>query len=376
MKALFFCGFAFLVVQSLADDVCKNYSISCENVALFELAIDSIYNLNFDGADSLTKKLESELPDYPGSHLLRVYYLLWKNRPVLDGDSTFEAFLQVTELVLTKTEMMLEKDELDDEAIFYAISVYAILARIYVDSGHNWKAIRQAKKAYRFLKVGMDMVDGYPDLNLYCGIYNYYREKYPEDNPFVRPFVAFFMIGSKSKGLQMLDSGAVQGLFTKVECLTYLYHINLRYEFSPGTSICAVRKLNNLYPDNENFIALLIENLIYLNEFAEMDSLICRVETSRMPYYKYVGKIYRGLYMELHIGDLITAKKIYLDAMQIGDTYQVTSPHYKSLNLLGIGRTCMKLEEKDKAEKYLKKSSKISDYSFVRDEAKRLLDQL
>lgn len=377
MKLLTF--FIFLLAFNYASHLnaqYENFSISKDQISIIHQTLDSIYNLNFEGANQLITLLEQELPEYPGIDLLKIYYLIWENKPLHSSNPIYDKFLIITEETLTKSNNKLENNQEDFEAQFYVLSIHAILARLYVDTGYNWKAIKEAQKSYKYIKRGMDYLELFPEFNLYCGIYNYYREKYPDDNPFVKPILWFFMNGDKEKGLHMLEYGAEYGLFTKIECITYLFHIYFRYEFMPERSIAYAKRLYQLYPRNETFIALLIENLLYLNQFTETKNLIDVIESSKQKHSRYIGKIYKGMYFELFEQDLKTAKNLYFEAMKIGKEYEVETPHYNSLWNLGLGRILLKQDFTSEAKKHLKLASKASEYRFVREEALNLLDEL
>jgi len=351
-------------------------SFSAEQEKMIHMAIDSIYNFKFDAADQLISNLANEIPDHPGLYLLKSYYMLWKHNPMKESNTVYNDFIENLRQTIDRSEMILEDSKNDPAALFYTISAYGILARLYVDNGHNYKALNEAQKAYKNLKVALKLTDQFDDLNLMCGIYNYYRVKYPEENPFFKPFTWFLPKGDKNLGLEMLQRGSEHGLFTRAECLSYLYYINLRYEFLPEISLPYATKLNSLYPDNTLYTSLLIENLICLKKYDQIDSLLNPLETDESVIYNYIGSIYRGQYLELYKNDYQAAMTTYSNAVFIENHYDVYSPHYTAVLYLGIGRTFLHLDDKTLAKEYLEKSSRISEYSFIRDEARRLLIDL
>ncbi len=351
-------------------------SISIEQEKIINQAIDSIYNLKFDAAHQLISELEHEITDYPGIYLLRSYYLLWKHAPLKESNPVYKDFIATLDQTISKSKVLLEKSGKDPEAIFFSVSAHAILSRLHVDNGHNFEALNEAYKAYQALKSGFELKDRFTDLNLFCGIYNYYIEKYPEENPVYKPLVWLFRKGDKAEGLEMLKKGSERGLFTQPECLAYLYFIYLRYEFLPETALPYARQLVALYPNNTFYTSLLVENLIFLKSFNQVDSLLNFVENSSTVNYIYIGSIYRGLYEELYQNNFKAALTSYLKALTIEKQNDVYTPHYASMLYLGLGRTYLNMGHKTQAKEYLKKSAKISEYGFIRDDAKRLLDDL
>ena len=375
MKYFFVATLIILIkIPSLGQN--HYYSISEEHLSTIHASLNFLYNQKYDSAQVLISELQQQLPDYPGLYLLKAYYYNVRYGPLHEKSEAYESFMNVVDTTILKSEALLKRENSSLEAMFFMLSIHAMLARMYVDTGHNWKAIIEAKKSYRYITKVMDRVEEFPEFNLYCGIYNYYREKYPEDNPYVKPILWFFRSGDKELGLSMLHTGSEQGLFTKMESLTYLYHINMRYEFRPHQSITYARTLKELYPDNRYFSALLVENLIFISEFEKSKCLIDSIICSEYPYHQYIGSVYKGLYTELYELDLDLAEMAYNEALSIGACEDVATPHYQSICFLGLGRISLSRGDLSEARSYLKMAEKTSEYSFIRDEAKETLKSL
>jgi hypothetical protein len=242
-----------------------------------------------------------------------------------------------------------------------------------VDNGNNMKALKEAKNAYAYIKMGFDLVEKFPEFYFPSGIYNYYRVKYPEEHPFFKPFLWFFRDGDKEEGLNMLKTGAEKAIFTKAECLTYLCHIYLRYENNPNTALPYARKLHIRYPQNLNFTALYIENLLWMSEYTVAIPRIEELRAGALPLYRYVGEVFYGVYLEKFLIDLKGARDAYLRAEQMGLEENVTIPHYESILNLGLGRINQKMGNEDTAKSYFKKAAKYAEYSMIKDEANALI---
>ena len=157
---------------------------------------------------------------------------------------------------------------------------------------------------------------------------------------------------------------------------SYLYYINMRYEYLPHKSVVYAHKLTELYPHNQFYLALLVENLLFIREFNQCDALIDQILCSDNPHHQYIGTVYKGLYYELNNIDSVDVKGLYFNALTIADEKGVGTPHYQSICYLGLGRLYMKVESYDEAKSYLKMAEKTSEYGFIRDEAKELLKSL
>ena len=120
---------------------------------------------------------------------------------------------------------MIEDPDLEDEAIFYSLASAGMLAELYTEEGVSMKVLKQAMKAYHYLKMGFTRTDAFPDFHYSNGLYDYYREKYPEIRPFYKSFVWLFPEGNKERGIENLKTCMNEGIFTKQMAILYLFHI-------------------------------------------------------------------------------------------------------------------------------------------------------
>jgi len=345
-----------------------------ETVEKFHQAIDSVYNLNFEAADIIIEELEKDLGDYPGVFLLKAFYVGWKNRPIKKEHESYLKFKSYLLKGIEKSEEMLKIDEAYVDASFYLMACHAYLAELYVNNGQNFKALGEAKSAYKYIKIGFEHTEENPEFYFSSGIYNYYREKYPEENPFYKSFIWFFRSGDKDKGIDMLKKGSLSAIFTRAECYTYLFHINLRYEDNPATAIYYSTLLKNKYPNNLLYISNYIENSIRLKKYDEIYPYIERLLISDNDYYKYLGLIFHGIYLEKKEVNLKKAITQYQIADKLGDMDEIRVPHYDSILFLGLGRINKSLGNTELGNEYLKKSVKAAEYIAYRKDAEELLN--
>lgn len=368
--------FIIVAVVGLTHKSFSQYKIleDSNTTMLVQQAIDSIYNLNFDTADSLIAILDNKLGEYPGNLLLKAFYVNWKNKPINEGHPSFAQFESYLNRSIELCEAMLEEDEDNEEANFFMMASHAFLAELYVNNGHNFKALGEAKSAYKYIKLGFDQLGSNPEFYFSSGIYNYYREKYPEENPFYKSFLWFFRSGNKEEGINMLKKGAELASFTKAECLTYLFHIYLRYEDKPITSMYYARLLKNKYPNNLHYVANYVENSIRLKQYQNILPLIQRLLESKDKFYQYLGEIFYGNYLENHTDNPSAALTEYKKADVTGNEKDCRVSHYDSMLFLGMGRVYQKQGSPDLANDYLKKSAKSAEYLAYRDDAMKLLN--
>jgi hypothetical protein len=367
---------ALLFFALAATAVKAQYSsrIDPTSLQMVNDALQYIYNLEYEKAEPIIHALEDRIGEHPGFPLLQAVYTNWKYRPLKEGTEGYKNFELYLNRALERSQQIIENDKNDVEGIFFSLASYGFLAQMYADTGYNMKALGAAKNAYHYIKMGFDLTEEYPEFYFPSGIYNYYRERYPEENPFYKTFMWVFKEGDKDLGLQMLKTGVEQSVFTKAECLTYLCHIYLRYEDKPELSIEYANQLTSLYPKNLNFIALTAEGLIRMNKYTEIMTYIDQLRESDNEYYQYIGEIFYGIYLERSLKDMSGATAAFNRAQGISESKEINLLHYDSMLLLGLGRVNQKMGNESTAHGYFKLAAKYAEYGIVRDEAKSYLD--
>ncbi|MCC5930490.1 MAG: tetratricopeptide repeat protein [Cyclobacteriaceae bacterium] len=335
-------------------------------------AIQHIYNLDFAPADKIIKELDTQLQGEQALLLLKAFRILWKHMPLKEGTPAFQDFETLLREVITKSAEELKKDKNDLEASFFMLAAHGYLAQIYVDNDLKMKALGEAKNAYSYIKAGFDATDAIPEYLFPCGLYNYYRVRYPEENPFYKPFLWIFRSGDKDEGIRMLKEGTNRAVFTQVECYIYLYHIYFRYEFEPKLAEPYVKNLVDRFPNNPIFASHYAELLLYLRQYQKSLTYIDQLINASQPEYRYQGAIFKGMYLELHKKNYVEALKSYQKAEKLSAQVSPKSLHRESLLYLGIGRTHKTLGNTSLARDNLRKAVNLAEYSFVRDEARNL----
>lgn len=345
-----------------------------ETSRLILQAMDSTYNLNFEAAERLTEKIEKRIPKHPAIYLLKAFQVNVRHVPLREGSLYYDQFEQLLWLSIEESEKLLKKNENDVEGIFFSMATHGYLAQLYADNGKNMKAFSEAKSAYSYVKLGFDLVDLYPEFYFSSGLFNYYREKYPEVHPYFKTVVWFFRSGDKSQGLEMLKKGAENAIFTRTECLTYLLHIYLRYENKPELSLPYAKILINLYPRDLIYTAMYVENLVRMKRYYTALPDINKLRNSNKSFFRYIGEIFYGNYLEavrLNMEDALVA---YSRADKIANDKHTRTPHYDSILFLGFGRIKKKMGEEKAAVGFFKKAARSAEYSAQMDEAAYYLE--
>jgi len=358
-----------------------SFSLSCQifeggvSQKLTKKGADHVYNANIDSVILYADSLATLLPEHPIAPLMKAMGLLWANIPLI-SDSIFremESHLDSTVILAKKIDPDLE----DPEMIFLSMAAHGLLAEYYADKDYTMKAVGEASRAYSLLKKGFDLVDQHPQFLVTTGLYNYFREKYPEKHPVYRPLMWLFRGGNKELGLDQLEMAIDSTYLTRVEAHVYLSYIYLRYVYKPQKAQEYLSRLCLLYPNNFYAKAKYLESLANERDF-QLAPLEMIHELTHNPssYYKLAGYVFQGYYEEVVNKDLNRAQIAYRAGLGFGADLPDHGEFFKGFGYLGLGRVLLSLGNAEDAEMQLRLALKYPETEHIEEEANALLSQI
>ncbi|MEM7548946.1 MAG: hypothetical protein AAF363_04695 [Bacteroidota bacterium] len=339
-------------------------------------ATSSIYNLEFDHADSIIKIIEPTYSNHPGLYLLKALDLTWKNWPLSSENEAFETITKQLQHASDLCDSLLEIDENDPEAIFMALSSHGLLVQYYADDGSYLKSVGSARAAYRFIKEGFELKEEFVDFYFSTGLYNYYVEQYPDSHPIYRPLMWFFKNGDKEKGIEQMEYAAKHAELSSVEAHINLTYVYLRYLDSPLDALRHTSYLVETYPNNLFFRGLHTEALSANNRFEEMVDHSNLLKKSDIHIFKYTGFLFGGEVYEKYQKDHTKAELHYQKFIDNVKSKNKQVEDYISMAYNGLARIYLSKNDKEQAKKYAKLGSKYAYYDRTEKESERILDSI
>ncbi len=342
--------------------------------SLVEQCIQSIYNTELEKSDQIAEKIRERLPGHPAYPMLKALALRWKYAPVdVNGDiyPEIKKYLRQTQ---EAAATILDENPDSPEAKFISLIAHALQAMFYEEEGSYLKAVGEAKDAYGYVKEGFVLKEKYPEFYFSTGLYNYYREAYPEKYPVYRPFLLFFKKGDKTLGLEQLDWAVKNSVFMKAEAGLYLSHLYSRYELKPDMAIIYGKDLIRDYPNNPIFRSDYIEALLEVGNYEEADSMINFLIDSKSPYFEMCGQVFKGIIEEKLYNNRKAAKKRYEEALKTGkDAHTDRALDIKSIAYTGLGRLAKESGNMNRAKLLYKEAHELAQYDNTRAEADEFL---
>jgi tetratricopeptide (TPR) repeat protein len=336
------------------------------------ITLRHIYNFEFDEAERMIAENANGLGEHPANYITRAMILYWRDRPLAPETEPYHQYEEYLHKVINLSEPFLESDSLYVEGVFYSMSGYSLLAELYSEEGTGLKVLNTAKKAYSYLKTGKDLVEVFPDFYFSTGLYNYYREKYPDLYPFYKSFLWLFPSGNTDMGIDQIKESKSIGVFTRVESSIYLYHIYLRYENNPDKADLYIKALIDSFPANTRFKSLYTENLVAMGNYQEADLLADTLMNEDKPFHRLSGTLFKAMIFE-NEGRFDEAET-YLDkAIGIEEGMDKKYFHYVSMIYAAKARIADKKGNYEVARDMYKLALKNDPYVPVRDESRAYL---
>lgn len=339
---------------------------------LVKQGINYIYNFEFDRSEAVIEQLRGSMNQSAIPELMKALQIFWSNYPIHLHEEEFEIYQNYLIKAYNKSMELVEQKPNNYEAQFLAMASQGLLAESYAESGSSFKAVGAAKRAYNFVKEGSNNINQFPEFYVSTGLYNYYREYYPDTYPIYRPFMSFFMKGDRELGIQQLAIASREASISHVIAKFYLSYIYMRYEYLPGEALTQGRNLHREYPNNDLFTAIYLESLIINKLYIQAAPIARKLQRNSNPYFRIHGDVFMGIIQEIQYSNPKLAEKLYRKALEISESDK-NMLHLEALAYLGLGRIYQQKND-PKARDYFKESRDKAYTQALKNEAKSYLN--
>lgn len=336
-------------------------------MALIRQGIDKCYNAEFDAAEKIFREVEKRAPGHPASPLLmglNYYYKYYPLNPQSPGAEPFENTVKES---IKRAGKMLDKNNEDIEAQAMDMISRSLLNMYYVDNGISFKAIPQIMPIYHSVIKGFTLKEKFNEFYFTTGLYNYYREAYPDAHPVYKPIASLLQHGNKVLGIKQLQLAADSCAFLRNEAMNFLKIIYLNYENNPEKALVYARRLSEKYPGNLTFQADFAETLIMDKQYerAKIPIIILLNRSNKDPGIIMKALILKGIYEEKEKKDLIIAEKNYLSGLKASEDLGPSVDAYRAYACLGLARIYKFNGNSKKSTDYRKDGEGYARYKYI-----------
>ncbi len=332
-------------------------------------ALDNIYGDDFAEAEDHIRQLRTRYPQHPAGPMLRAIQLYWQYIPLSQNRTAPSQYVQACEQTLALAKKRLEKDENEPEGVFFALTAHSYLALKDHNEAELMKAVNEARQAYSYMKQGFDLTATNPEFYFTTGLYNYYVERYPMDNPIVKPMMWFFRSGNMPLGLRQIEIAARRAIFTRHEAAYYLAGIYLQHDNAPNRAAVWLKMLSERFPKNPVFLMRYIESLLLGNRYDEAQRLLPRLKAMPCPFLGVPSRFFEGLLAEKDAKNDTEAAAQYQAAVR--EKYMVPyTKEYHAMAYAGLARIAARANNHSLAKAYYQKALHLAEYKSIQTEVK------
>ena len=332
---------------------------------LIKEGIDNVYNFQFDKADKVSEELGKLYPGQPVVYLFKGMVTYWENYPLITTSSARASFEEYMRKCIKLSDKN-KNSSAEVEILLVNLCARGLLLLYYTDNYLSLDVFPLATSTYKYIRRSFDFTAYYSDFYFFTGVYNYYREAYPEAYPIYKPLALLFPKGSKVKGLEELQIVSKNSIILKAEAFSFLSAIFLTFENNFQQATYFSKSLHTLYPDNPEYLGAYIKNLLLIKRYdeAEMEMLSSNTSQSNS-FFRAQMSIFNGILQEKKYHDIKKAQQFYskgIDDITIFGSY---GNEYAAYAYFGLSRISEINGNKDYKKMYRKLALQLADFKKV-----------
>ena len=351
----FFLSSAVMQSQVLSDS---------GSLKLIKRGIDYVYNFQFSNAGRVNLELEKLYPNHPIGYLYRGMITYWENYPLIPASGASSSFEDNMRKCIELCDKNKNK-ETEAEILLANLCARGFLMLYYTENDLSFEVFPIASSTYQNIRRSFDFTSSYIDLNFFTGIYNYYREAYPEAHPVYKTLAFLFPKGNKEKGLADLEKVARGSIIMKAESYQFLTDIYLSFENDYQKAAFYSRNLYTLYPDNPKYKGQYIKNLLLIKNYAEAEKEMATTATPKNSFYDAQVSIFKGIIEEKKNNNLPRAEELYNSGIRDIARFREYGNEFAAFAYFGLSRIAGVNGDEKNSKIYRKLALKLTAFKEI-----------
>ena len=327
--------------------------------------VDYIYNLQFTQAREVYQKIKTRYPEHPMTYVFKGLITYWENYPLIPSSSSRESYENDLRYAIELCEKKSHPDDVA-EYLLSDIGARGMLLLFYADNDMSMDVISLASTTYQLTKQTFAFTGVYPDFYFFTGLYNYYREAYPEAHPVYKPLAVLFPKGDRAKGLKELQIASKNAIMLKAEAYTFLAGIYISFENNFQQAYYYSKALHELYPRNMQYLAVYIKNLLLVKRYGEAESLMkSNRSKASSAFFQAQLSIFNGILYEKKYHDLKQAQAYYAKGINEIDPFGDFGHEFAAYAYFGLSRISDANNDKHYKRIYRKQAMDMASFKKV-----------
>jgi hypothetical protein len=332
---------------------------------LVKKGIDCIYNFQFSEARKVYNEINRTYPDHPVVILYKGMLIYWENYPMLPTSPDGPAYEESLRRCIDQCEK--RSNHIDEaEILITNLCARGLLLLFYTDNNMSLEVFPLATTTYPLIRRAFGFTNSYPDFYFYTGLYNYYREAYPDNHPAYKPLAALFPKGDRTKGIKEIQLAASKSIVLKAEAFSFLSSIYLGYEKNFQRAFNYSKSLNQLYPSNLQYLGGYLKNLLLVKKYDEAEKLITSsVKVTNNSYLLAQTDVFNGILQEKKYNDKKKAEYYYNKGIRALSLFGDYGNEFEAYAYFGLSRISDDSGEKHYKRTYRKLALKLAVYKKI-----------
>jgi len=241
-----------------------------------------------------------------------------------------------------------------------------MLLMYYDDNDLIKEVIPLVKSTYIHLRRAYNFTTICQDLNYFTGLYDYYREGYPEAFPIYKSLLLLFPTGDMAKGLKELKTAAINSVVLRPESCSLLSSIYLNFENKYPESLYYSRTLHDRYPQNAYYLTYYIKELLLTKQYDEAEKLIISSsETDGNQFLQAQLMILSGILQEKKYHENKLAQQYYNQGIKDISLFGKYGNEFAAYAYFGLSRISESNDEKHVNNIYRREAMKLATYKKI-----------
>jgi len=361
---IFLCGIILLFCLT-AENSCAQILSDTSSFKIIEKSIDDIYSFRFAEANDRCTLLNNKYPGHPAVRLLHGMIMYWEYYPILPKSPYEKTYIDDMTNAIRLSEKK-EYSENETEQLLINLCARGMLLQYYADVDNTSEIFPLAKTTYPHIRKAFKYTSSYYDFYFFTGLYNYYREAYPEAYPIYKTFAFLFPKGNKSDGIREMQFASKYSLLLKAESYSFLSWISTSFEHDYPLATSYSRMLYDLYPANTLYLAEYIKNLLLTKQYNEAENFLsAQSNASNSPYLKGVFEIFNGILQEKKYHNNRMAQTLYEKGIEDVLPFSSYGNEYAAYAYFGLSRISEANGDKKGRKAYHKKANDLAVFKNI-----------
>jgi hypothetical protein len=361
-----------IFISALLLILCLNASAADKQILgdtaainLVRQGIDRIYNFRFREAEVIMEKIDRLYPGHPVSLLLKGMEIYWENYPLLPASPGRKQFEESLHKCIDMSDEKRKQAE-EPEYLLANLCARGLLLLFYTDNNLSFEVFPLIGGTYQGIRSSFSYTDVCADFFYFTGVYNYYREVYPETYPVYKPLTIIIPKGDRLEGIKQLRQAAGKAIVLRAEALIFLSQIFLNFENNTQQSLFYSMTLHELYPDNPSYEKEYIKNLLLSKQYDKAENqLLSHEKKLTNSFFRAEFAILNAILKEKKYHDLKSARDLYLAGITDLSLYGNYGREFTAFAYYGLSRISESAGDKYNTKQYRKLGDNLSDFKKV-----------